>query len=88
MPFDPQQIIDSFRNLDSLPGEAKDKLAALAAGLKFVAPELMVERLFCDFKSQQGLSSILNEHARESTEALNLYTEALAGVKEYEEKLN
>ncbi len=84
MPFDPQTIINSFKAIGSLPDEAKDKLARLDASLKFVAPELIVERLFCDFKSQQGLMSILNEHARENDEAHNLYTEALASVKEYE----
>ena len=84
MPFDPQKIIASFKAIDSLPNEAKDKLDKLNDSLKFVAPELAVERLFYDFKSQPGLSSILNEHARESTEALSLYREALDSAKESE----
>ena len=84
MPFNPQTIIDSFMAIDSLSDEAKAKLTSLVDSLRFVAPELIVERLFYDFKSRQGLSSILNEHARENDEAHNLYTEALASVKEYE----
>ena len=81
MPFDHITLIDSFKAIDSLSDEAKEKLTSLVDSLRFVAPELIVERLFCDFKSQQGLRSILNEHARDNDEAYNLYTEALANVE-------
>ena len=81
MPFDYIMLIDSFKAIDSLSDEAKEKLTSLVDSLRFVAPELIVERLFCDFKSQQGLRSILNEHARDNDEAYNLYTEALANVE-------
>ena len=81
MPFDHITLIDSFKAIDSLSDEAKEKLTSLVDSLRFVAPELIVERLFCDFKSQQGLMSILNEHARDNDEAYNLYTEALANVE-------
>ena len=80
MPINPEEVINSFKNLTSLSDEAKDKLKTLLDNLKFVAPELVEERLFYDFKSRQGLTSILNEHAIGNEEALNLYKSVLPNV--------
>ena len=80
MAFDPSGIIDSFVALESLPSEAKTALVSLRSSLEFVAPELGVERLFFDFKSQKGLSSILNQHAAGDEEAMALFRKALASI--------
>ena len=80
MPINTEEVINSFKNLTSLSDEAKDKLKTLLDNLRFVAPELVEERLFYDFKSQRGLTSILNEHAIGNEEALNLYKSVLSNV--------
>lgn len=80
MAFDPSGVIDSFVALDSLPSEAKTALLSLKSSLAFAAPELGVERLFFDFKSQKGLSSILNQHASGNDEAMALFRKALASI--------
>lgn len=80
MPFNPEEIIDTFLNLDSIPQEAKDKLSTLRDGLKWVAPELIQERIFYNFKSQQSLPSILQEHASGNQQALALYNKMIVNL--------
>ena len=80
MPFNPEEIIDTFLNLDSIPQEAKDKLSTLRDGLKWVAPELIQERIFYNFKSQQGLPSILQEHASDNQQAHDLYNNIIVNL--------
>lgn len=80
MPFDPTKIINSLKAIDTLPMEAKDKLTTLNDSLKFVAPELAKERVFYDFKNQQGLISILNEHAKDNAEIMKLFKEIIADI--------
>ena len=80
MPFEPTKIINSLKAIDTLPMEAKDKLTTLNDSLKFVAPELAKERVFYDFKSQQGLISILNEHAKDNAEIMKLFKEIIADI--------
>ena len=80
MPFNPQEILDAFQNLESLSPEAKDKLTSLNNNLKYVAPELIKERLFYGYKSQPGLCYILQEHAAENKEAIELYAETMNNI--------
>ena len=80
MAFDPSKVIDSFVSLDSLPTEAKQALGRLKESLMFVAPEMLVERLFYDFKSQKGLSSILNLHAPGDPLAAELFRKTVASL--------
>ena len=80
MAFDPSKVIDSFVSLDSLPSEAKEALRKLKESLMFVAPEMLVERLFYDFKSQKGLSSILNQYAPSNSVAAELFRETVASL--------
>ena len=69
MSVSPEEAINTFINMDSIPDEAKDELRSLKSSLKYAAPELISERLFLDFKSQPGLCSILSRHAPENQEA-------------------
>jgi hypothetical protein len=80
MTFDPSKVIDSFVSLDSLPSEAKQTLLKLKESLMFVAPEMLAERLFYDFKSQKGLSSILNQHAPGNPVAAELFRKTVASL--------
>ena len=80
MPFNPEEIISTFANLDSIPQEAKEKLTNLRDSLKWVAPELMQERVFYDFKSQPGLTTILQEHASNNDEAIELYMNIIKNI--------
>ena len=80
IPINPEEVINSFKNLTSLSDEAKDKLKKLLDNLKFVAPELVEQCIFYDFKSQQGLTSLLNEHGIGNEEAINLYKSVLSKI--------
>lgn len=80
MAFDPSKVIDSFVSLDSLPTEAKQSLGRLKESLMFVAPEMLVERLFYDFKSQKGLSSILSQYAPSNPAAAELFRKTVASL--------
>lgn len=80
MPFNTEEIFDTFQNLDSIPQEAKDKLTTLRDSLKWVAPELIQERVFHDFKSQQGLPSILQQHAQNNKEAHTIYNNIIVNL--------
>jgi len=80
MPFNPEEILNTFQNLDSIPQEAKDKLTALRSSLKWVAPELIQERVFYDFKSQQGLTSILQQHVPNNKEVIKIYSNIIQNL--------
>ena len=80
MSLNSEEIIDSFLNLDSLPNEAKSKLTTLKNSLLFVSPEYMKERLFYDFKSQQGLCSILQEHGGDNKDCIELYSQIVSNM--------
>ena len=80
MAFDPCKVIDSFVSLDSMPDEAKQTLRKLKESLMFVAPEMLAERLFYGFKSQKGLSSILNQHAISNPIAAELFRKTVASL--------
>tara|TARA_Y100000389_G_scaffold202699_1_gene248817 strand:- start:128 stop:385 length:258 start_codon:yes stop_codon:yes gene_type:complete len=82
MPIDLHEIIDSFKNLESISQITKEKLTKLNTSLLYVPPELIKERLFNNFKSQQGLCSILMEHESENNNAIILYNKIVKDLNE------
>lgn len=80
MPMDINKIISSFKNLESVSQITKEKLTKLNTSLYYVPPELIKERLFNNFKSQQGICSILEEHESENNDAITLYKKIVSDL--------
>ena len=71
--FDPNAVIEEFKNMDSMCTEAKQRLTKLQESLKYVAPELIPRRFFNGWGSCDGLCNILQTYAEDNQQAAVLY---------------